>query len=65
MPADLEDDRANLVLSESLQNHSSLMHGTRANEQSAHNIGRHSSIRKFDKEDAIEAAAVETILRIV
>ena len=60
--ADLSDDRTDLILSESYQNHSSLMHGTRANEQSAHNIARHSSVRKFDQVDPVEAAAVEVII---
>ena len=60
---DIPDERAEITLSEAIGSHSSLMHETRANEQSAHNLARHSAWRNFDQEDPIEAAAVEVILQ--
>lgn len=62
MAADIHDDCAQSVLHESARSHSDLMHDTRANVQSAHNILRHSGVRKYNEEDPIEAAAVEMIL---
>lgn len=50
------------ILHESLRSHSDLMHDSRANVQSSHNVLRHSGVRKYDKEDPIEGAAVEMIL---
>ena len=60
--ADLADDQLELLLGESAGSHSALMHDTRGNEQSAHNILRHSGVRKYDQVDPIEAAATEMIL---
>lgn len=62
MAVDLNDDCIENVYNESLQSHSDLMHDTRANIQSAHNVLRHSGVRKYNEEDPIEAAAVEMIL---
>lgn len=60
--ADLSNDRAELIYDESAQSHASLMHDTRGNEQSAHNVLRHSAVRKYDEVDPLEAAAAEMIL---
>ena len=60
--ADLDIDCAENILNESMQSHSDLMHDTRANIQSAHNVLRHSGVRKYNEEDPIETAAVEMIL---
>ena len=62
MAIDVSDDCCENTLQESLYSHSDLMHDTRANVQSAHNILRHSGVRKYNEEDPIEAAAVEMIL---
>lgn len=53
---------AEMVFQSSMESHAALMHDTRANEQNAHSIARHSAVRKFDQVDPIEAAAVEMIL---
>ena len=58
MAADISDDCAENIFNESMQSHSDLMHDTRGNVQSAFNVLRHAGVRKYDKEDAIEAAAV-------
>lgn len=60
--ADIAADRVELIYDESAQSHSALMHDTRANEQSAHNVLRHSAVRKYDEVDPLEAAAAEMIL---
>ena len=57
-------ERTKLILEESRQNHSSLMHESRANEQNTHNIARLSGVRKYDGEDPIEAASAEVILNL-
>lgn len=62
--ADLADDRTDMILSESLQNHVGLMHEARANISNSSNVGRHASIRKFDEIGPMEAAATEVILRL-
>lgn len=62
MPADLSDDSTELLLEASLGSHNSLMHDTRGNEQSAHNILRHNSVRQQNEVDPLEAAATEMIL---
>ena len=60
--ADISNDCCELVLKESIESHSSLMHEERANEQSANNVLRHSSVRKYNEVDPMESAAVEKIL---
>lgn len=62
MPADLDNDRAELIFDESAASHSALMHDLRGNEQSAQNVLRHSIVRKYDEVDPLEAAAAEMIL---
>ena len=62
MSIDVSDDCCENALQESLYSHSDLMHDTRANVQSAHNILRHSGVQKYNEVDPIEAAAVEMIL---
>lgn len=62
MAADLSDARAELIYDESAQSHSALQHDTRGNEQSAHNVLRHSGVKKYNEVDPIEAAATEMIL---
>lgn len=59
---DIDDDCCGNILNEALQSHSDLMHDTRGNIQSAHNILRHSGVRKYNEVDPIESAAVEMIL---
>lgn len=59
---DVAPDSTTILLEEGLKLHQSLMAETRANEQSAHSIVRHSGARKFNQEDPIEAATVEMIL---
>lgn len=60
--ADISKECCENILHEALRSHSDLMHDTRGNVQSAHNILRHSGVRKYNEEDPIEAAAVEMIL---
>lgn len=61
--ADMVDSGpAQMVFQSSMESHAALMHDSRANEQNAHSIARHSAVRKFDQVDPIEAAAVEMIL---
>ena len=59
---DMSDDCLEVVLDEEMQAHSASMQDQRANAASAFNILRHSSVGKFNREDPIEAAAVEVIL---
>jgi len=62
--SDLANDRTDMILSESLQNHVGLMHETRANITNSSNIGRHSAIKKLDEIGPIEAASAEVILTL-
>ena len=62
LAVDIDDDCVGNILTEALQSHSDLMHGTRSNIQSAHNILRHSGVKKYNVVDPIESAAVEMIL---
>jgi len=64
MAVDIDDSCCENVLNEALQSHSDLMHDTRGNIQSAHNILRHSGVKKFNVVDPIESAAVEMILKV-
>ena len=63
MAADVSDERAELIVSESMEGHTSLMHNTRANEQSVFNIARNSSVKKFNEVGPIQAAAAEMIMK--
>ena len=60
---DVDDDCCELIMEDEARAHSALMHESRANSQSAHNIVRHSGARKFNQEDPIEAASAEMILK--
>lgn len=59
-----QSNRTQLILDETLQNHASQMHESRANEQNVHNLARLSGQRKYDKEDPIEAANTDLILSL-
>ena len=62
--ADLLDDQTAMLLGEGAGSHQSLMHDTRGNEQSAHGVLRHTTVKKYDEVGPIEAAASEVIMRI-
>ena len=62
--ADILDDQTAILLGEGAQSHQSLMHDTRGNEQSAHNVLRHTVVKQFDEVGPIEAAASEAIMRL-
>ena len=62
--ADLLDDQTAMLLGEGAGSHQSLMHDTRGNEQSAHNVLKHTVVKKFDEVGPIEAAAAEVIMKI-
>lgn len=61
---DVHADRGELILDESLQNHEAAVQEARANRRSAHNIGRHTVVKKYDEVDPIEAAATEVVLSL-
>lgn len=63
MAGDLADDTLQILLTEEFAAGDMLMHETLANGSSAHNIVRHSGARKYNQEDALEAAAAEMILQ--
>lgn len=64
MPGDLSDDCLELLLDEQFSAHDMLTNECLANSESAASIVRHSAARKFNREDPLEAASAEYILRL-
>lgn len=62
MAADISDDCLELLLDEEMGALDEAMVELIGNYQSSDSILRHSSVRKFNQEDPIEAAAAEAIL---
>lgn len=60
---DIDQDCAELALESMVETHEGLMAGISANNEMAGNIVRLSGARKFNREDPLEAAAAETILK--
>lgn len=61
---DLDGDCLEMLLDEEFEAHDLLVNETLANGESSASIVRHSAARKFNREDPIEAAAAEMILRV-
>lgn len=64
MAADLDDDCTELLFDESFNSHNLHMDELLANGESAASIVRHSAARKFNREDPLESASAEYILRL-
>lgn len=64
MAGDLDDDSLELLLDEQFESHDLSIHEALSNGESAGSIVRHSAARKFNREDPIEAASAEMILRL-
>jgi len=62
MAQDISDDCLELLLDEEMGGMDEAMLELLGNYQSSDNILRHSSVRKFNQDDPIEAAAAEKIL---
>jgi hypothetical protein len=62
--ADLANDCIELLLDEEFEAHDVAVHETLANGESAFSIVRHAAARKFNREDPLEAASAEYILRL-
>ena len=60
----ISDDCLELSLDSQVGTHEQMMAEIGANAETAHSIVRVSGARKFNREDPIEAAAAETILKI-
>ena len=60
---DIDDDRCNIALSESLDMHDAQMSEANGNIISASGILTHTGVRKYNQEDPIEAASAEMILK--
>ena len=60
---DIDEDCAQLILESLMQDHEGALAETAANAETAHSIVRLSGARKFNREDAMEAAAAEVILK--
>ena len=60
---DIDQDCAELVLESMMQGHEALLAETTANAETAHSIVRFSGARKFNREDPLEAASAEVILK--
>lgn len=60
---DIDQDCAEIVLESIVETHEGLMADVTANSEMAGNIVRLSGARKFNREDPIEAAAAELILK--
>lgn len=63
MPGDLADDCLERLLDEQLGGFDALNFEATANASATDNLIRNAAARKFNQEDPIEAASVETILR--
>ena len=64
MAADLDDDCLQLLLDEEFGSQNLHIDELLANGESAASIVRHSGARKFNREDPLEAASAEYILRL-
>lgn len=60
---DIDQDCAELLLEDLMEGHGALTEETVANAETAHSIVRFSGARKFNREDPMEAAAAEVMLR--
>lgn len=60
---DIDQDCAEILLESAADTHEGLMAEITANAETAHAVVRQSAARKFNREDPLEAAAAEKILR--
>lgn len=60
---DIDGDCLQVLLESRIKGHEAMMTEIGANGESAHSIVRHSGARKFNREDPMEAAAAERILK--
>jgi hypothetical protein len=60
---DIDQDCSELLLESLMSSHEAHTLETAANEETAHTIVRLSGARKFNREDPLEAAAAEVIMR--
>ena len=60
---DIDQDCAELILESMVGTHEALMADVSANDELAGDIVRLSAARKFNREDQLEAAAAEVILK--
>jgi hypothetical protein len=60
---DIDGDCLELLLESEVETNEAIMAEIAANAESAHSVVRHSGARKFNREDAMEAAAAEKILK--
>jgi hypothetical protein len=60
---DIDQDCAELILEGMMEGHEALLAETVANAETAHSIVRFSGARKFNREDPLEAASAEVILK--
>lgn len=60
---DIDQDCCEVLLESVMKTHEAIITETEVNAENAHNIVRLSGARKFNREDPIEAAAAEVILR--
>jgi hypothetical protein len=61
---DIANEEMDDVLASAFDMHDELMAEIAANAESAHSVVRHSGARKFNREDPLEAAAAEKILKL-
>ena len=60
---DIDQDCAELILEGIMKGHDELLTETIGNAETAHSIVRFSGARKFNREDPMEAASAELILK--
>jgi len=60
---DIDTDCLQVLLESEVETHEAIMAEIAANAESAHSVVRHSGARKFNREDPMEAAAAEKILK--
>ncbi len=60
---DIDIECLQLLLESEVETNESIMAEISANAESAHSVVRHSGARKFNREDPLEAAAAEKILK--
>lgn len=62
-PGDIDQDCCEVLLESLVQTDEALATETQANAEMAHNLVRLAAARKYNREDPIEAAAAEVIMR--
>lgn len=60
---DIDQDCAELLLEDMMGGHEAMLTETTANIETAHSVVRLSGARKFNREDPMEAASAEVILK--